>query len=102
MSVFSDLLEEILTEKDIRISQLAKATGISRATLHHYVYGQRPIQKKEHFDAIVGALTLSPGQMESMREAYQIELIGEPLYRQMELKPLCMALMFSKKPSSLP
>ena len=82
MSVFSDLLEEILTEKDIRISQLAKATGISRATLHHYVYGQRPIQKKEHFDAIVGALTLSPGQMESMREAYQIELIGEPLYRQ--------------------
>ena len=51
MSVFSELLEEILTEKDIKISQLAKMTGISRATLHHYVHGQRPIQKKEHFDA---------------------------------------------------
>ena len=29
MSVFSELLEEILTEKDIKISQLAKMTGIS-------------------------------------------------------------------------
>ena len=82
MSVFSGLLEEILTEKDIKISQLAKMTGISRATLHHYVHGQRPIQKKEHFDAIANSLTLSPSQMESMREAFQIELIGETLYKQ--------------------
>ena len=82
MSVFSELLEEILTEKDIKISQLAKMTGISRATLHHYVHGQRPIQKKEHFDAIANSLTLSPSQMESMREAFQIELIGETLYKQ--------------------
>ena len=82
MSVFSELLEEILTEKDIKISQLAKMTGISRATLHHYVHGQRPIQKKEHFDAIANSLTLSPSQMESMREAFQIELIGETRYKQ--------------------
>ena len=82
MSVFSELLEEILIEKDIRISQLAKITGISRATLHHYVHGQRTIQKKEHFDAIVNALTLSPRQMESMREAFQIELVGEARYKQ--------------------
>lgn len=82
MSVFSDLLEEILTEKDIRISQLAKMTGISRATLHHYMHGHRPMQKKEHFDAIVNALTLSPRQMERMREAFQIELVGETRYRQ--------------------
>ena len=57
MSVLSELLEELLETKSININQLSKMSGISRATLHHYVPGRRPVQKQEHIDAIASALT---------------------------------------------
>ena len=82
MSVLSELLEELLETKSININQLSKMSGISRATLHHYVHGRRPVQKQEHIDAIASALTLSPSEMEKVKSAFLIETIGEQLYSQ--------------------
>lgn len=82
MSVLSELLEELLESKSININQLSKLSGISRATLHHYVHGRRPIQKQEHIDAIANALTLSPSELERIKSAFLIETIGEQLYTQ--------------------
>ena len=82
MSALSEYLSELVESRNINLNQLSKMTGISRATLHHYVHGKRQILKRQHLDIIIDALQISPNQKEKLDEAYQIECIGEHLFYQ--------------------
>ncbi len=82
MSQLSEKLLELLEQRGLRPADLSDSCTLEHSTLYQYLNGRRPIRKKEHLEAIIGLLQLTPSEQQSVEEAFRIEQLGLPLYNQ--------------------
>lgn len=80
MAEFSNLLEQWVEEKHIKISELARFCGTDRTTTYKYINGKRLPTTMEAAVKIGEFLRLSPREMKRLKEAYEIDRIGRIVY----------------------
>ena len=80
MSVFSEKLNEYITASNIKISALAKLSGVERSYIQKMISGDRIPTSEEVIQQISQTLMLSPNQHRILNEAYSITKMGEAVY----------------------
>ena len=80
MSVFSDLLNQFIKEKKIKIYSLAAACQMDRSMLYRILNGKRNAPSPETFLRICEYLQLAPSELEQLQNAYNLTRAGASLY----------------------
>lgn len=80
MSVFSDLLNHYIKEKDIRIYTLAAACQMDRSMLYRIINGKRNPPSSKIFYKITDYLQLTPAEFEKLQDAYDLTRLGASVY----------------------
>ena len=80
MSIFSDLLEQYIKEKDIKIYNLAAICQMDRSMLYRIISGKRNPPTLEIFQRIADNLQLAPAEYENLKSAYELTMLGETIY----------------------
>ena len=80
MSVFSEKLNEYITASNIKISVLAKLSGVERSYIQKMMSGDRIPTSEEVIQQLSQTLMLSPSQHRILNEAYSITRMGEAVY----------------------
>lgn len=83
MSVFSDTLSRFMEQKQLKVYQLSKLTGIERTSLHKMSQGTRPAHK-EILGKLAIALKLTPDETKELQKSFDITEIGEAVYYRRE------------------
>lgn len=80
MSVFSDLLEQYIKEKEIKIYSMAAACQIDRSMLYRIISGKRNPPSPDIFFRISKYLQLAPAEYEQLLNAYELTRLGASIY----------------------
>lgn len=80
MSIFSDVINEYIEEKEIKIFALAKYCSTDRSTMYKILNGKRKPPSREMFQKIVQFLHLTPLENQRLEEAWKISRIGPDVY----------------------
>lgn len=80
MSVFSDLLNVYIRDKEIKISSLVKFCGTDRSTMYKIINGKRNPPSMELFHKIAVFLHLTPAEFQKLEEAWKITITGPEIY----------------------
>ena len=80
MSVFSDLLEQYIKEKEIKIYSMAATCQIDRSMLYRIISGKRNPPSPEIFFRISKYLQLAPAEYEQLLNAYELTRLGASIY----------------------
>lgn len=80
MSVFSDLLNHYIKEKDIKIYSLAAACQMDRSMLYRIINGKRNAPTLEVFYKLAANLQLAPAEFEKLQDAYDLTRLGPSVY----------------------
>ena len=80
MSVFSDLLNQYIKEKEIRIYSMAAACQMDRSMLYRIISGKRNPPSLDIFHKIAEYLQLAPAEYEQLKNAYDLTRLGMSVY----------------------
>ncbi len=80
MSVFSDLLNQYIKEKEIRIYSMAAACQMDRSMLYRIISGKRNPPSLNIFRKIAEYLQLAPAEYEQLKNAYDLTRLGMSVY----------------------
>lgn len=80
MSVFSDLLNHYIKEKDIKIYSLAAACQMDRSMLYRIISGKRNPPSQEVFYKLAEYLQLAPAEFAKLQDAYDLTRLGPSVY----------------------
>ena len=80
MSVFSDLLNRYIKEKDIKIYSLAAACQMDRSMLYRIISGKRNPPSQEVFYKLAEYLQLAPAEFAKLQDAYDLTRLGPSVY----------------------
>lgn len=80
MSVFSDLLNHYIKEKEIKIYSLAAACQMDRSMLYRIISGKRNPPSQEIFYKLAEYLQLAPSEFEKLQDAYDLTRLGASVY----------------------
>lgn len=80
MSVFSDLLNHYIKEKEIKIYSLAAACQMDRSMLYRIISGKRNPPSLEVFHRMAEYLQLTPAEFEKLKDAYELTRLGASIY----------------------
>ena len=95
MSILTDRLNYFIDKRKERVSELARRSGIDRATLHQYLSDRRSLKNRAHLEALIAELHLSPQETEEIYQAYERVRIGEYRYgRRQAIASLLDSLQF--------
>jgi hypothetical protein len=102
MSIFSEYLKSLISEKDFTIRSLASLVDIPYPTLTKLCDGSRGIKKqKQNVLKIAAALMLTPDEKTELMHRFEEEAIGGELYRsRMNIKKLIENMTFEFEPTS--
>ncbi len=104
MSQFSKALKNYVSMSNLSIQSLSKNSGVDRSFIHHILTGKRIPSDKAVLENIMRALALTPSQADEIRHLYNIEKMGDNLYkRNMLIKDLLENLVgFDTTPPYIP
>ena len=80
MSVFSDMLQNYVHEKNVKVSALASYCGMERSTFYKFIVGKREPGSVELVEKIAHFIKLTPLETQQLREAWKMARIGEITY----------------------
>lgn len=80
MDNFSKVLKDHISRMDIKIQNLATASGVDRSLIQKMIKGDRVPADKDMIERIILALMLTPRQAVELRNYYHIARIGEEVY----------------------
>lgn len=80
MSVFSDMLQNYVHEKDVKVSALASYCDMERSTFYKFITGKREPGSVELVERIASFIKLTPLETHQFREAWKMARIGETTY----------------------
>lgn len=81
MSVFSEYLSHLVTERNAKVASLYKYCDVDRSTMYQYINGKRKVPPSmELVNKIAGFFHLTPIEYEKLKEAYFITKTGEDVY----------------------
>lgn len=80
MTVFSQKLTELMTEKNITPYQLEKLGSVTRTTITKYMSGKSKPPKNDVLEELIRMMALGTEDAAELRKAYLITKIGEPIY----------------------
>lgn len=89
MSVFSEQLNKCVEESSFSKNALISASRVNRSTFFQCLSGKR-LPTEEHFEALIHALQLGPGDEARLRKLYQIAQIGESVYENRQRAQKCL------------
>lgn len=78
---FSKVLKDHICRMDIKIQNLAFASGVDRSLIQKMIKGDRVPANKDVLEKIILALMLTPRQAAELRSLYHIARIGEDVYQ---------------------
>lgn len=84
MVLFNEYLRELLQQKGLTISALARQSGIERTALSKALAGQRMLPYHA-LDALIARLRLTPGEEQTLRRSYEAQFRREGLHRSREV-----------------
>lgn len=82
MSRFSDLLNQYIKEKSVKLYGLSRLCQIDRTTLYRFTHGRQCPSSSDLVYRLADALRLTPQQKEHLFEAWEITNTGEGLWMQ--------------------
>lgn len=81
MSVFSEYLSHLVTERNAKVASLYKYCDVDRSTMYQYINGKRKVPPSmELVNKIAGFFHLTPIEYEKLKEAYFITKTGKDVY----------------------
>lgn len=80
MSVFSDLLQNYIHEKKVKVMALAKYCELERSTIYKFINGKREPMSAELVEQIAHFIKLTPQETYQFKEAWKMARIGENDY----------------------
>lgn len=80
MSEFSDLLNQWIHKKNVKIVSLVQYCGIDRSTMYKIIRGKRLPSSQELLEKIIGFLELTLSESNALKNAYYITSIGKETY----------------------
>ncbi len=81
MSQFSKTLKSFVGTSNLSIQALSKNSGVDRSFIHHILTGKRIPSDRAVLENIMRALALTPSQADEIRSLYNMEKIGENLFK---------------------
>ena len=103
MSALSAKLEYLIQKKGKKIATIAAQTGIDRATVHQYIKGTRALQNREHLNAMMATLQLTPDEHAEVLQQWEITRVGERTYnRRRCFEALLSSLQYLEDETPLP
>ena len=79
MSIFSDILNELIREKEVKIFSMAKYCGLDRSTMYKIISGKRNPPSPDLFEKMTAFMRLTPSEYQRLAEAWKISRIGPKL-----------------------
>lgn len=80
MSVFSDLLQNYIHEKKVKVMALAKYCELERSTIYKFINGKREPMSAELVEQIAHFIKLTPQETYQFKEAWKMARMGENDY----------------------
>ena len=80
MSIFSDILNELIREKEVKIFSMAKYCGLDRSTMYKIISGKRNPPSPDLFEKMTAFMRLTPSEYQRLAEAWKIARIGSETY----------------------
>ncbi len=77
MSRFSDQLQDLIKERDVKIYTLAAVSGIDRTFIHKMLKGERVPADDSVVQSLATSLLLTPSETEALMQSYRISKMGE-------------------------
>ena len=77
LSLFSEKLSKYVTQKNIKVYQLSRLSGIERTWLQKMLTGSRKPSNKTQILLLAQALSLTNGETEELLDLYSILEMGE-------------------------
>lgn len=84
MSVYSELLQKYISEKDIKVSDLIQYCEVDRSFMYKIINGKRKLTSVAMARKIANFMKLSPKECESYYSAYYQTKCGDVIFRQNE------------------
>ncbi len=80
MPSFSEELQRLIRERDIKIYVLAAASGIDRTLIHKILKGDRIPTNRAVVQKLASVLLLTPQETENLMQSYQLTKMGKDSY----------------------
>lgn len=80
MTLFSTLLSEYITDKNIRTYSLAQFCGVERTYMYKLINGKRNPSSEELVRKIADYIRLTPAEQRELLEAYRVTITGYETY----------------------
>lgn len=80
MSIFSETLNRLLKEKQIKIFSMVKYCGLDRSTMYKILNGKRNPPSPDIYNKMTDYMRLTPAEYQELTEAWQITRTGPEIY----------------------
>ncbi len=80
MSVFSDLLSEYITMKDVGVYPLSQFCGLDRSSMYKIINGKRNPSGEDVVRKMAQFMQLTPREKTDFMDAFYITQMGEEVY----------------------
>lgn len=80
MSVFSDLLSEYITMKDVEVYPLSQFCGLDRSFMYKIINGKRNPSGEDVVRKMAQFMQLTPREKTDFMDAFYITQMGEEVY----------------------
>lgn len=81
MSEFSNLLTRLINQKDIKVYSMVKYCELDRSTMYKIMNGKRRPPSEDVLHKMADYMHLTPSERQAFREAYDMTVLGEDVYR---------------------
>ena len=80
MSIFSDVLNEYVNTKNIKVFPMAKYCGLDRSTMYKLISGKRNPPSRDILKKMIQFMHLNPSEIQRLDEAWEVTRIGPEIY----------------------